>query len=173
MAFVGIIYGREILNKNQNGLFSYLIERGDEDTRSDVEVSFVKDMNTKDWMIGRGINGQYFCPDIEEDDVTGYRSVIETGYLQIILKGGIISLGLYSLIAVPAAIKGIFYSKNILSIASGIWIFLSLINLYPILVNVFSLQYLLVWISIGICYSKNIRNIPDSTIKKYLQGLII
>jgi hypothetical protein len=123
------------------------------------------DMKTKDWIIGRGIKGEYFCPGIEENQLTNYRDTIETGYLQTILKGGLISLGLFLLIAVPAIIKGLFYSKNILSKVAGIWIFMSLVNSYPSTVNAFTLQYLLVWISIGICYSKEIRMMPESNMK--------
>ena len=80
-------------------------------------------MKTPDWIAGRGITGQYFCPDIEEEQFNDYRSVIETGYLNIILKGGFVSLILLLLITIPAIIKGIFYSNNILSKAAGIWIF--------------------------------------------------
>jgi hypothetical protein len=124
-------------------------------------------MNTQDWIIGKGMNGKYFCPGIDVNDRTGYRRIIETDYLNIILKGGIISLGLLILILVPAIIKGLFYSKNLLSKAAAFWIFLWLIDLYPASVNAFSLNNLLVWLSIGICYSKTIRNISESGIKSY------
>jgi hypothetical protein len=130
-------------------------------------------MGPIDWIIGKGIKGQYYCPNVDEDAVTNYRSVIETGYLQIILKGGLISLALFVLITVPAIFKGIFYSKNILSKAAGIWILLSLLSLYPATVNTFSLRYLLVWISIGICYSNKIRNIPDKVLEKYFLKRLI
>lgn len=66
-------------------------------------------MDTKDWIIGKGVVGEYYCPTGATED--GYRQVIETDYLQIILKGGIISLGLLFLIAIPAIFKGLFYSK--------------------------------------------------------------
>ena len=171
LAFVfGLILlsiGLNVYNKNPNGVFNLLTERIDQDTRSGVEDSFYKDMNTKDWIIGKGMNGKYFCPGIDIDDRTGYRRIIETDYLNIILKGGIISLGLLILILIPAIIKGIFYSKNLLSKAAGFWIFLWLIDLYPANVFAFSLNHLLVWISIGICYSETIRNIPELKMKTY------
>lgn len=155
------------LYRPEESIFGFLIERADEDTRSGVEEYFYADMKTKDWLFGRGLSGEYFCPDIEEDQITNYRSVIETGYLQMILKGGIISLGLLLLIAIPAIFKGLFYSNNILSKAAAIWILLALISMYPTIVHTFSLRYLLVWISIGICYSKTIRSIPDNKMKEY------
>ena len=159
-------WGAKIYNENRNGLFAYITERLDEDTRTEVEEYFYQDMNTQDWIIGKGINGQYFCPGIDNNNVTGYRQVIETGFLQIILKGGIISLGLLLFIAIPAIIKGLFYSKNMLSKAAGIWIFLFLIDSYPATLTTFTMNYLLVWISIGICYSNEIRSMSESRIKE-------
>lgn len=166
LLIISVIYfwGISLYNENRSGIFANITERIDENTRGEVEECFFLDMNTRDLLLGRGINGQYFCPEIDIDNNwTGYRNVIETGFLQIILKGGIISLGLLLLIAIPAMFKGIFYSKNILSKAAGLWIFLFLIDSYPATITTFTMHYLLVWISIGICYSKDIRNIPDST----------
>ena len=75
-------------------------------------------------------------------------------------------LVLYLLIAGPAIILGIFFSNNLLSKASGIWILISLISLYPATVNSFILSFLMVWISVGICYSKRIRVLSDATLKE-------
>jgi hypothetical protein len=159
---------------NKSGVFGFLVERGTEDTRTPVEECFYDDMKERDWIIGRGMAGEYFCPIVEEDaDIKGYRAAIETGYLQIILNGGMISLGLLLLMAVPAIICGIFFSKNILSKAAGFWILLWMLSLYPANVATFSLNYILVWISIGICYSGTIRNMPESVIKQSFQNLYL
>ena len=166
--FLGAIYATNVY-KAEKGIFGFLMERGKEDTRTEVEIYFYDNMKTKDWIIGRGINGEYFCPDIEPNQATNYRDVIETGYLQIILKGGIISLGLLLLISIPAIIKGLFYSKNILSKAAALWILMALLSLYPTIIVSFSLRYILVWISIGICYSKKIRRIPEKEMRGYFQ----
>jgi hypothetical protein len=163
------MYTYKVFNDNKDGLFSLIVDRGYEDTRTGVELFFYDDMKTKDWIIGKGINGKYYCPGIDSPESL-YRNGIETDYLNIILKGGILGLGLMILIAVPAVFSGIFYSKNILSKAAGIWILLWLFNLYPAPVTKFTLNYLLVWISIAVCYSKEIRNIPDEEMKKYFRS---
>ena len=124
------------------------VERVDEDTRSYVENSFYNDMKEKDWIIGKGLSGVYFCPGVGDDPGVVYRRSIETGYLTTILKGGFISLGLLLLIAVPAIVNGLFYSNNILSKAAAIWILMSQINSYPGTTNAFTLTYLLVWVCI-------------------------
>ena len=151
----------------EGAMFTYLKDRGLEDTRSNVELCFYRDMNTTDWLIGKGLTGEYYCPGIDPDNRTGFRNVIETDFLQIILKGGLISFGLLLLITIPAAILGIFFSKNLFAKAAGIWIVLALINMYPSTVNTFTLNYLMVWIAVGICYSKAIRMLPDEVLTLY------
>ena len=167
---LGILYASNIYNINNSKIFSLLVERGTEDTRTGVELYFYDDMKEIDWIIGRGMGGEYYCPDITGDQITNYRNLIETGYLQIILKGGIISLGLLLLMIIPAFIKGIFFSKNLLSTAAGIWILVFMISSYPAIQTWFSLNYFLVWISIGVCFSKKIRNMTDDEIKFELQS---
>lgn len=167
----GVYYESSIYNINNNKLFSFIAKRGEEDTRTPVELYFYSDLKTNDWILGRGINGEYYCPNIDENQLTDYRSYIETGYLEIILKGGIIFLGLYLLILIPALFLGLFYSKNILSKAAAIWIIISLMALYPSTVNTFTLNFLLVWISAGICYSSELRNLSDKQIKTFLASI--
>jgi hypothetical protein len=165
---LGALYATSIYQINNNKLLNFIAQRGDTDTRSAVEDYFYDDLNEKDWFIGKGINGEYYCPDIEVDQLTDYRDYIETGYLQIILKGGLVRLGLFLLIALPAIILGLFFSRNILSKGSAIWIIIAILSLYPATVESFNLQYLLVWISIGICYTKNIRIMSDTEIVKWI-----
>lgn len=170
ISIIAIIFllnnARELYNENKNGILTFLVERGTEDTRTKVELCYYEDMKPKDWIIGKGINGQYFCPGIDEDDETGYRNMIETDYLNIILKGGVISLGLLLIILLPGVILGLFFSKNILSKAASVWIILWILSLYPSPVLSFSLNYMLVWISVGICYSREIRNMSNDFLKQ-------
>jgi hypothetical protein len=162
------IYGLQFFNNSS--MFQSFRSRVDEDTRSGVEECFYNDMSTTDWIIGKGITGHYYCANVDPGNRTGYRSVIETDYLNIILKGGVISLLLFLLITVPAAIKGIFYSKNILSKAAGFWVFLWILSLYPTTVVTFNLNYLILWLTIGICYSKKFRNVPEGEMSFFLKN---
>lgn len=169
LSVITVFYISNIYKQGQGGLFGYLMARGDEDTRSGVEEYMIADMSDTDWIIGKGIAGEYYCPNIDVNDVTGYRNVIETGYLEILLKGGGVSLVLYLLISLPAIFIGIFGSRNILSKASGMWILLNTIYIYPIVVTCFDVRYLIYWTAIGICYSKKIRQIPDEVLVEYFQ----
>ena len=148
------------------GLLRNFTERLNEDTRSYVVQAYYDDMKPTDWAIGKGLNGKYYCPGVEKDEV--FRNLSETGYLTTILKGGLVSIGLFLLITVPAMIKGLFLSKNLLSKAAAIWILMSLIDSYPSTTVGFTLSYLMVWISVGICYSKEIRSMSDDAIRNFL-----
>jgi hypothetical protein len=165
------MYGLQFFNESK--FFSSFKSRVKEDTRTAVEECFYNDMKATDWIIGRGINGEYYCPDIVPDSKSDYRPIIETDYLNIILKGGIISFLLFLLITVPAAIKGIFYSSNNFSKAAGFWILMWLMNLYPTTVVTFSLNYILLWVAVGVCYNKTIRSIPEELMKIYFSNLTV
>jgi hypothetical protein len=162
-----LLFGADFYMKNKDGIFAQLEERGLADTRSNVEVCFYQDFELKDWIVGRGLAGTYYCPGIDIGDTTGYRAMIETDYLNIILKGGVLYFGVLLLMIIPAMIKGFFFSKNVLSKAAATWILFWLLSLYPTNVHAFTMNYVLVWISVGICHSYSIRNMPD----KVLQAL--
>jgi hypothetical protein len=170
---VVFIAGFGLMYFGESSFFNSFKSRIDEDTRSGVEVCFYSDMKTNDWIVGKGISGEYYCPGVGQNSISDYRSIIETDYLNIILKGGIISISLFLLIVLPAAVKGIFYSSNNLSKAAGFWIIIWLMNLYPTTVVAFNLNYVILWIAVGICYNKKIRNIPEEVMKLYFSRLAV
>lgn len=172
-ALIIVTYSAVIIyDQNRKDTFSLITERFEQDTRSRVEEYFYQDLKPVDWIFGKGMQGEYFCPGVEEGigRVTIYRSVIETGYLQVILNSGLIGLALLLLILVPAMIRGFFRSKNILSKSAAIWIFLFLLYMYPGSFVIFSVYYILIWISVGICFSNQIRNMSDEEIQSIVKS---
>ncbi len=156
-------------SKSEGGMFAFLMARKDEDTRSNVEQSMIADMSRMEMYVGRGINGEYYCPGVLNAlNGTSYRGMIETGYLQIILKGGKIHLLLYALILIPAVIKGLFYSRNLFAKGAAVWILLWMIYLYPVVGTGFSLYYIIVWLCAGACYSKRILEMSDRQLQSVL-----
>lgn len=150
----------------EDKLFTRIASHLNENTREIVYDSFFRDMSIKDLIIGRGFLGEYYCPGV--DPLKDTRFLIESGYLQTILKGGIISLVLFLMIALPAIYLGIVNSKNILSKASGTIVLLWLIDMFPWGMPAINIRYILVWTCIGICYSKAVRNLTDPEIKASL-----
>lgn len=165
--FLVTAYGIYYINSQEIEILEFLEKRGMEDTRSGVERYFYNDMEGIDWVIGRGMRGRYYSPTIGEGN---FRGTIETDYLNMILKGGLINLILLLLILIPAIYLGLFRSKNLLSKVSGIWILFWLLNTHPSTVQVFTLNYMIVWFAAGICYSKVIRNLPEKFLLAYFRS---
>lgn len=165
-----LVVGLEFFTSSRSGIFDYITDRGLEDTRSSVELCLYQDLNSTEWIIGKGMDGEYFCPGIDPDDITGYRKTIETDYLQLVLKGGLVSVVLFLLITIPAIVKGLFYSKNLLTKAAACWIIYVLMNMYPATINTFTLQYILLWIAVAICFSAFIRNLEEEDLTNYLRN---
>lgn len=151
-------------------MFDNLQQRGDDDTRTGVELAMKADMNPVQWVFGKGLGGTYYCPLVIDDpnNLSMQRRVIETGYLQIILNGGIIYLILLGMILFPAVYKGLFKSRNTFTKGAAIFIVLWIFYQYPRIVTGFNMYYVEIWISAGICLSGKIRNMTDNAIKAYL-----
>ena len=156
--------------KIPDSLTSNLAERALDDTRTGVFDTFFKGMQGH-WVFGKGMNGTYYSP-IEEtvlDDGATFgavenRDIIETGYLQIMLNGGLVELVLYLLVLIPAALLGIFNSSNAFTRSCGFLILLWLVDMAVFGVPTLYLQYIFIWISVGICYKKSFRQMPEEAI---------
>jgi len=142
-----------------------------EDTRSTVVDMFHMDM-ANHYLFGKGMNATYYCPiggGIGESgidyDIIYYRDVIENGYLQLMLSGGIVHIVLFLLIALPAAFNGIFRSSNLFSKSCGALISLWMVFMLGSGLPSLSLGYVLVWMSVGACYKKSLRSKSDEEIK--------
>jgi hypothetical protein len=172
-----VMIGYNVFLSNQYGIFSKITKRATADTRETVFLYYFLDMSEIDFLIGKGINGTYFCPGIDREwsggEDTKYRNLddrffIECGYLQLILNGGVIYLFIYLLILIPAIIKGLFFSRNIFSKTCAILLFIHLIDMAPFGLPSFSLRYFLVWFCVAICFSKEMRLKEEEDMKAFL-----
>ena len=156
-----------------------LDERISEDTRSGLFQQFFFDLtHTHSMALGKGMNGTYYCPiegQVTDDGVVisdeTNRSIIENGYLQLMLKGGIIYIVLFLLVLIPAAFYGIFKSSNQFSKACGVMILLWLIDMSIYGLPTFCLHYIIIWICVGVCYQKNIRDKTNEEIQEEFQKI--
>lgn len=149
-----------------NSTFSFFLTRMSENTRTGVENLFFKSFKgeTLDWIIGRGIGGTYYCPISDSN----YRTTIETGYLYIILKGGLVSLALFLYLLLYSAYLGFFRSKNMLTKAMASYLVIHVILLVPFGLPAFSIEYVFVWICVMYCQSETWRMKSDTFINGYL-----
>lgn len=140
-------------------LFSNLIEKGMTDTRSQVEFMFIDDVfsNVSDVFWGRGIDGVYYAPGIESSGEE-YRNLIETVFLHIILKGGILFLIPFLVFLICAICKG-FASKSYFSHQSALFLVHFIVSLYPGSPFDFCPKYLFVWVAVWSIYTNQKNNI--------------
>ena len=151
------------------GLLDFIFARGFEDTRTEVVEHFYEDMDPESWIWGRGATGTYFDPMFVEEDIEGYRSEIETGYLDLILKGGIIYLATYVICLGYAAFLGLRRSKNALCNSFGAIILISLIELIPYGIPIWNLKFFSIWMGIAICLNPTLRAMSNEEVKQFLK----
>lgn len=166
LVLLSTLTGYYIFNKYQDAIFYKITDRIEDNTREGLYDIFMSDMTQSDLIFGKGFKGKYYAPGIEEDIED--RTIVECGYLQVILKGGIINLTLFLFIAIPAIYLGFFKSNNTLSKAAGAIVFLWLIDMFPWGMPSLNIRYILLWICIGICYSKEIRYLSENALKNSL-----
>jgi hypothetical protein len=158
------------LNSFTSTLSSKLQKRITEDTRSTLFRSFFYEMRNS-MTFGKGMGGSYYFPmeeDVLEDvteSATVYRHIIENGYLQLLLTGGIIHIALIIFVLLPAAIIGIFKSANQFTMACGVAIFLWILDMFIYGLPRLSLHYILIWICVGICFKTSIRMMTNEEIQ--------
>lgn len=144
--------------------FSVFFDRISDDTRSTVDIELIKHLtNENAWLLGKGIEGAY-----NHDGFDDLRYVHETGYLYLILKGGLVNLFLFLALLSHAAWKGFFRSRNRLVKGLSIYIFLHMIYLIPFGIPLFTLEYVYLWISFVCCESQYLRSLSNDEMKQYI-----
>lgn len=146
-----------------DSFFSTLVGRGDEDSRSGVEESFYADMKSQvDWIFGRGWFGRYYDPIFNN-----FRSSIETGYLALILRGGLLYLIPYVVTLGITAFTGYFKSNNLFCKSFAIMCLMQIISLYPYGWPAFNFFHLIIWLGVWACNDNSIRNMTDQEISLF------
>ncbi len=153
-----------------------LSNRLTEDSRSGIFDYFFSAMKNNE-VFGMGMQGQFYYPEGGGVDENGnergeslYRKGIENGYLQIYLNGGALYIILFLLVLLNAVFLGIFKSSNQLVQASAIVVFLWLVDMAIWGLPRLTLEYVLVWICAGICYTKSLRETSDEEITDFFKN---
>lgn len=146
-----------------SGVFNNMASRVNEDTRSGVEELFFADFSNapiSDWIFGRGMDGGYSQPMRNEEtgEITDNRTIIETGYLNMILKGGI-TYDVIIILIMLLAIKRGFTKHNAIYKYISIILLTYFIDLYTTNpVCIFSVRSILFWFCISVIFHKFISN---------------
>lgn len=163
IALIAFIYWFYLTQKD--GILYTFFYRLDVDSRWFVFEMWEREM-AKDWswwIWGKGVSGGYWDGYFNE-----YRPGIENGIRHMILKGGILYLGSYVILAIMAIYKAIFQSKNSFMKGLGIYVLNLTGFLYVWGTPSITYLHLFLWISYSWIFCTPLRKMNDEQITKAL-----
>lgn len=164
-----VLLGAGFFIINSNGVFSNLVARAGENTREYVVLYFFWDMlqTPLDMLIGRGAQGAYECFGIENGNTENTRQVIENGYLQLMLKGGLIYILLYLTIFFTA-IRRAWRGQNQMCQAAIIVLLIQLVDMLFFGLHAVSLKTYMIWMCVSFCLCPSLTSKSDSELQDAL-----
>lgn len=137
------------------------------DTRTFLYAEVFEDLKTNNALIfGKGANGTYYSDFFNQTQRdTDNRLTVEVGLLGILLKTGLVGVILYFLIIITAVYYSLFKSRNFFITGIGLMLGVHFILLFVENLISFSSYNIYIWFFIGICLSKEMRNMSNQEIK--------
>jgi O-antigen ligase len=137
------------------------------DTRTFLYVDVFRDLQlNRAFVFGKGINAGYASDDFE----TFNRLAVEVGFLQVLLKSGILGFLLYVLLIVTAIFKAINKSRNLFIKYLGMILSAYVVMLFIENMILYNLLNIIVWLIVGMCHSSELRELSDEEIKELFTG---
>jgi len=167
--YIGITSDQNILSETLS--FSGSETQLSDDTRTFLYIELLSDLKeTNNLIFGKGAMGTYYSEYFSDNDGDNFiRHDVEVGFLNYMLKGGIVYLLLVFTIILIAIYNGIKYSKNryiiSLSLILSTFLFYSFIENMPS----YSFYISTVWIIVGICLSRRFVLLDDKQIKNLIR----
>ena len=140
------------------------------DTRTFLYTEVFEDLLINDALIfGKGANGTYYSDFFNQTGGdTDTRLTVEVGVLAILLKGGLIGLLFYFLILYTSIYYAFFRSNNFYVVGIGFMLIIYSLILFIQNSISYSSHNIYIWFFIGICLSKEMRNMSNPEIKALL-----
>ncbi len=135
------------------------------DTRTFLYHEVFQDLKiNRAFVFGKGLNATYESEAFQ----TFERPMVEVGFLQILMKTGIVGVLLYLLTIISAIFRALgrsnsHYLKSLGLLLSGYVIMLFLENIIA-----YNLLNVVIWIVVGMCHSKDLRSLNDREMKLLL-----
>lgn len=128
------------------------------DTRTFLYFEVFQDLSYNNaFVFGKGIGSGYMSEAFE----TYSRSMAEVGFLQILLKTGILGVILYISVIVSAIYKALGRSKSVFLKSLGLLLTSYIILIFIENVIAYNLLNVIIWIVVGMCHSPTLRNLKD------------
>jgi hypothetical protein len=139
-----------------------------DESRGLVMLDFFEDfVSTRDWAIGRGLNGQV-KRTIGDSNDNGFGTSIENGYLTVVLKGGNVYFFFILYFFLRAIYLGWFKSNNDFTKAFAALLLIHLLGMIGFNIPIFNHRYMLLWLSIPICFSAYYRSLTNQLVKQLI-----
>lgn len=137
------------------------------DTRTFLYYEVFQDLKiNKALLLGKGLNATYASEAFQ----TFGRPMVEVGFLQILLKSGIVGVILYLAVIIRAIYLSLGKSTSIHLKSLGLLLSGYVIMLFIENVIAYNLLNVLVWIIVGMCYSPKLRALSDVEFKAMFGG---
>lgn len=146
------------------------------DTRTAIYLEvLLSAKNHNSWLIGRsparGNDTELFGDRMEETTGRRERNSNEVSILNIFTWTGIIGVFIYFLVFVRATFLAIHRSNNIFIKMIGIYLAFRWSYAWVEDFNVFNLNYLVLWMMIGMCMSESFRSLSNIEVKIWARGI--
>ena len=142
-------------------------------TRSFLYIETYNSINSlKDLLFGQGLNASYISDFFSKNSSLIFaegRFRSEVGFLNLILKTGILGFVLYSLIFILPSYLGIVHSSNIVSKILSLKLMSYWLLLFIELYQEVNVNYFIIYFTSGLLMSKRLRNFDEVEIKNFLK----
>ena len=133
------------------------------DTRTNLYFEVFQDLRLNNaFLFGKGLNTGYYSESFQMAN----REVVEVGFLQILLKTGIVGFILYISVIISSIIKALGKSNNQFIKSLGIYLATYIIMLFIENIIAYNLLNVVTWIIVGMCQSEGLRKLNDQGIKQ-------
>lgn len=151
-----------------------VIENLKADTRTFLYIEVLKTANENNsWLIGRSPARGNESDSFGEEDMSGRgeRLANEVGILNVFTWTGIVGILLYLFVFYRASYLAVNQSNNIFIKMLGLYIAFRWSYAWVEDINSFTLNYFMLWLMIGICFSKQFRAMNNKEIKYWIRGI--
>ena len=146
-----------------------------DDTRSFLYVEVLTQLEyNNSWLLGESSVGNYqsnFFINSTGGAIGNERYETEVGFLNIILKYGLLGIAAYFLLLFYVSKYAIFDSNNFLSKMIGLTIVFRWTLMFMEEYTQFDLNFFFFWVLVGLVSSSSFREMTDSEIKDYFKAI--
>ena len=174
LLFVPLIFIQNSMNTGESVIKKTIGSVSDNelsnDTRTFLYLEVYQDLAENNQLLfGKGSDGTYYSEYFNEaKGSSSFRHTAEVGVLAILLKSGLIGVLLYLLLLFSAIYYALFRSHNYYVVGIGLMLFIYTQILFIENLISYSSHNIYVWFFIGICLSKQMRNMSNLEFKIFL-----